>query len=199
MANAVFTFRMFQMEHIQPAGAPPVMLPFSPRRGRASRVPHDLRPSAHAPLAMANIKTMNTSVVVLLFLTTMLLACAPTPTHGWPYSSLHPDLAHKVMHAKEAANPGQSPATSERVKVTIRAESGQEGEEITRWLNDNGLQFTHGYVFGWPEPGFRGWFQFGSTGENTFHASVPVLLLPELSWVRGVDFIEQAPPKNDHQ
>ena len=31
MANAVFTFRMFQMEHIQPAGAPPVMLPFSSR------------------------------------------------------------------------------------------------------------------------------------------------------------------------
>ena len=103
------------------------------------------------------------------------------------------------MHAKGTANPGQSPATSERVKVTVRAESGQEGEEITRWLNDNGLQFTIGYVFGWPEPGFRRWFHFGSDEENTFHASVPVLLLPELSWVLGVDFIEPEPPWNDDQ
>ena len=198
MANAVFTFRMFQMAHIQPAGAPPVMLPFSSRRGRAGRSPHDLRSSTHAPLAMANIKTMSPSVAVLLFLPTMLLACASTPNHGWPYSRLHPDLAHKVMHAKEAANPEQSPATSERVKVTIRAESGQEGEEITRWLNDNGLQFTLGFVSGWPEPGFRRWFQFGSVGENIFRASVPVLLLPELSWVRGVDYVEQDPPNNGH-
>lgn len=143
---------------------------------------------------MANIKTMSTSVAVLLFLTTMLLACASTPNHGWQYSRLDPDLAHKVMHAKEAATPEQSPATSERVKVTIRVESGQEGEEITRWLNDNGLQFMPGRVFGWPEPGFRRWFQFGSHGESIFSASVPVLLLPELSWVRGVDYIEQEPP-----
>ena len=160
--------------------------------------PHDLRSSAHAPPAIADIKTMRTSVAVLLFLTTMLLACASTPNHEWPYSRLHPDLAHRVMHAKEAASPGQSPATSERVKVTVRAESGQEGEEITRWLTDNGLQFTLGYVFGWPEPGFR-WFQFGSDGENTFHASVPVLLLPELSWVQGVDYIEPERPQNDDQ
>ena len=39
MANAVFTFRTFQMEHIQPAGAPPVMLPFAPRRGRPTCAP----------------------------------------------------------------------------------------------------------------------------------------------------------------
>ena len=160
---------------------------------------HGLRSSAPAPPAIANIKTMSTSVAALLFLTTTVLACASTPNHEWPYSRLHPDLAHKVMHAKETANPGQSPATSERVKVTIRAESGQEGEEITQWLNDNGLQFTYGYVFGWPAPGFRRWFQFGSDGENTFHASVPVLLLPELSWVLGVDFIEPEPPWNDDQ
>ena len=137
---------------------------------------------------------MSTSVAVLLFLTTMLLACASTPNHERPYSRLHPDLAHKVMHARETANPGQSPATSERVKVKIRAELGQEGEEITRWLNDNGLQFMPGRVFGWPEPGFRRWFQFGSDRENIFRASVPALLLPELSWVRGVDFIEPELP-----
>ena len=142
---------------------------------------------------------MSASVAALLFLMTTVVACASAPNHEWPYGRLHPDLAHKVMHAKETANPEQTAATSERVKVRIRAESGQEGEEITRWLNDNGLQFMPGRAFRWPEPGFRRWFQFGSDGENTFHASVPVLLLPELSWVLGVDFIEPELPWNVDQ
>lgn len=142
---------------------------------------------------------MSAPVAVLLFLTTMLLACASTTNPERPYSRLHPDLAHKVMHAKEAADPGQPPAESERVKVTVRAEPGQVGEEITQWLNGNGLQFTPGYVSGWPEPGFRAWFGLGSDGENIFRASVPVLLLPELSWVPGVDYIEDVPPRNDDQ
>ena len=139
---------------------------------------------------------MTAPVAVLLFALTMLLACASPTTMG-PYSTLHPDLAHKVMHAKEAADPGQSPAESERVVVSIRVEPGQEGEEIARWLDDNGLHFNPGFVTGWPAPGFRGWFDFGSHGQNTFRASVPVLLLPELGWVHGVEHTEEEPPGND--
>ena len=142
---------------------------------------------------------MTAPVAVPLLLLTMLLACTPPPDHGWPYSTLHPDLAHKVMHAKEAAAPGQPPAESERVVVGIRVEPGQEGEEITRWLDENGLDFNPGYVFGGPVPGFRGWFGFGSNGQKTFRATVPVLLLPELGWVQGVEYIEEEPPGNDVQ
>lgn len=145
---------------------------------------------------MADDKTMTWPVAVLLFALAMLLACASPPTLG-PYSTLHPDLAHKVMHAKEAADPGQPPAESERIVVAIWVEPGEEGKEITRWLDDNGLPFNPGYVFGWPEPGFRRWFGFGSDRQNTFRASVPVLLLPELGWVQGVEHIEEEPPGND--
>ncbi len=139
---------------------------------------------------------MTAPAAVLLFLLTMLLACASPTTLG-PYSTLHPDLAHKVMHAKEAAAPELSPAESERVVVSIRVKPGQEGEEITQWLDDNGLHFNPGYVTGWPEPGLRGWFGFRSNGQNTFRASVPVLLLPELGWVQGVEHIEEELPGND--
>ena len=133
---------------------------------------------------------MTAPVAVLLFLLTMLLACR-SPADLGPYSTLHPDLAHKVMHAKEDADPGQPPAESERVVVAILVKPGQEGEEITRWLDNNGLHFNLGYVFGWPEPGFRRWLGFGSDEQNTFRASVPVLLLPELGWVQGVEHIEE--------
>ena len=137
------------------------------------------------------------SGMVFLALITAQLVCSSTPEPMWPYDRLHPDLAHKVMHGKETAVSGQPLDESERVMVTIRAKPGQEGEEIARWLDDNGFDFTLGYVFGSPGPGFRRWFGVGPDGENAFHASVPILLLPELSWVRGVDYIEEAPPVND--
>ena len=136
-------------------------------------------------------------IAVLLLLLTMLLACASPPDPRWPYSKLHPDLAHQVMHAREDAAPGRPPAESERVVVDIRVEPGQEGEEITRWLDDHGLHFNPGYIiFAW-EPGLRGWFGFRPDEQNMFRASVPVLLLPELGWVQGVDYIEEEPPGND--
>ena len=138
-----------------------------------------------------------TAISVLALAAVSAVACAATPEPVWSYDGLHPDLAHKVMHAKETAVSGQPLEESERVKVAIRAKPGQGGEEIARWLDDNWFHFTLGYVFGEPGPGFRKWFGIGPDGENTFHASVPILLLPELSWVQGVDYIAEEPPVND--
>lgn len=140
---------------------------------------------------MADTKTMTASVAVFTVLITMLLACTSSPDPEWPYGRLHPDLAHKVMHAKEVAAPGQAPTESEPVNVTIRVEPGQDGAEVTQWLDNYRLHFTIGLVFGHPGPGLRNWFGFGSDKENTFRASVPILLLTELSWVTGVDYIEE--------
>ena len=192
--------RLMQFMLIVPRSAgvrfPSRCFPFRCRR-RTSRDHRDFRYPIQMPPAMTDDRTITGRVAVLLFLVAMLLACTSAPDLGWPYSTLHPDLAHKVMHAKEAAAPGQPPAESERVVVAIRVEPGQDGEEITRWLDDNGLHFNPGYVFGWPEPGFRRWLGFGSDGQNTFRASVPVLLIPELGWVEGVEHIEEVSQGND--
>lgn len=145
------------------------------------------------------MRRLLTGISVLALAAVSAVACTSTPDPVWSYDRLHPDLAHKVMHAKETVVSGQPLEESERVKVTIRAKPGQGGEEIARWLDDNGFHFTLGYVFGSPGPGFRRWFGIGTDGENTFHASVPILLLPELSWVQGVDYVEEDPRVNHNR
>ena len=77
-------------------------------------------------------------------------------------------------------------------------EPGQGGAEAAQWLDNYELHFMIGYVFGSPGPGLRRWLGFGSDRENTFRTSVPILLLPELGWVPGVDYIEEEQMSPDH-
>ena len=68
-----------------------------------------------------------------------------------------------------ASDTARSPEDSERIYIRIDLESGNDGTAVIKWLDKKKFEFKH------------------NTSMGTVYAAVPILLIPELAELEGVD------------